>query len=179
MWSQKLSCAGAAMRSFMAKRGYSLALIVLILDQISKYWVLEIIHLPERGGIDVLPFFRLTFVGNIGVSMGMLQADSDLGRWLLTFITAGIALAVALWLRREKNPVDVAALGLVLGGAIGNILDRVRFGYVVDFLHFFWEQTSFWVFNLADAAITLGVILLLARAVLAKPVPEPRDAKDA
>jgi signal peptidase II len=115
--------------------------------------------------------------------MGMLQADSDLGRWLLTFITAGIALAVALWLRREKNPVDVAALGLVLGGAIGNILDRVRFGYVVDFLHFFWGQTSFWVFNLADAAITLGVILLLARAVLAKPEPEAavnsRDAKDA
>lgn len=167
----------------MAKRGFLLAALVLVLDQISKYWVLEIIHLPERGGIDVWPFFRLTFVGNIGVSMGMLQADSDLGRWLLTFITAGIALAVALWLRREKNPVDVAALGLVLGGAIGNILDRVRFGYVVDFLHFFWGQTSFWVFNLADAAITMGVILLLGRAVLAKPEPEAagnsRDAKDA
>ncbi|WP_310475480.1 signal peptidase II [Sandarakinorhabdus sp.] len=156
----------------MAKRGYSLAALVLILDQISKYWVLNIIRLPEIGGIDVLPFFRLTFVGNIGVSMGMLQADSDLGRWLLTFVTAGIALAVASWLRREKHPVDVAALGLVLGGAIGNILDRVRFGYVVDFLHFFWEQYSFWVFNLADAAITVGVILLLARAVLAKPGPQ-------
>ena len=171
----------------MRNRGYILALTVLILDQISKYWVLEVIRLPELGGIDVLPFFRLTFVGNIGVSMGMLQADSDLGRWLLTAVTAGIALAVAMWLRREKNPMDVAALGLVLGGAIGNILDRIRFGYVVDFLHFFWEQHSFWVFNVADAAITVGVILLLARAVLAKPGPEPRpdarpnarDAKDA
>ena len=167
----------------MAKRGYLLAAIVLILDQISKYWVLEIIRLPEVGGIDVWPFFRFTFVGNIGVSMGLLQADSELGRWLLTAVTAGIAAAVALWLRREKNPLDVAALGLVLGGAIGNILDRIRFGYVVDFLHFFWGQTSFWVFNLADAAITVGVILLLARAVLAKPVPgdsgEPRDTKDA
>ena len=171
----------------MRNRGYILALVVLILDQISKYWVLEVIRLPELGGIDVLPFFRLTFVGNIGVSMGMLQADSDTGRWLLTLVTAGIALAVAMWLRREKDPVDVAALGLVLGGAIGNILDRIRFGYVVDFLHFFWEQHSFWVFNVADAAITVGVILLLARAVLAKPGPEPRpdarpnarDAKDA
>ena len=163
----------------MPNRGYLLAGIVLILDQISKYWVLEVIHLPEIGGIDVLPFFRLTFVGNIGVSMGMLQAGTEVGRWLLTAVTAGIALAVAMWLRREKNPVDVTALGLVLGGAMGNILDRVRFGYVVDFLHFFWKQYSFWVFNLADAAITLGVILLLARAVLAKPTPQPKEAKDA
>lgn len=167
----------------MRNRGYILALTVLILDQISKYWVLEVLRLPELGGIDVLPFFRLTFVGNIGVSMGMLQADSEVGRWMLTAVTAGIALAVALWLRHEKNPVDVAALGLVLGGAIGNILDRIRFGYVVDFLHFYWEQYSFWVFNLADAAITMGVILLLARAVLAKPgpqqTPDARDAKDA
>jgi signal peptidase II len=150
-------------------RGFILAAIVLILDQISKYWVLELIHLPEIGGIDVWPFFRLTFVGNIGVSMGMLQANSDLARWLLTAATAGIAVAVALWLRKEKHPVDVTALGLVLGGALGNIIDRARFGYVVDFLHFFWGEYSFWVFNLADAAITLGVMLLLVRAVAAKP----------
>lgn len=153
----------------MAKRGFALAALVLILDQISKYWVLEVIKLPLIGGIDVWPFFRLTFVGNIGVSMGMLQADSDLSRWLLTFATAGIAVAVALWLRKEKHPVDVTALGLVLGGALGNIIDRARFGYVVDFLHFFWGEYSFWVFNLADAAITLGVMLLLVRAVAAKP----------
>lgn len=153
----------------MAKRGFALAALVLILDQISKYWVLEVIKLPLIGGIDVWPFFRLTFVGNLGVSMGMLQADSDLSRWLLTFATAGIAVAVALWLRKEKHPVDVTALGLVLGGALGNIIDRARFGYVVDFLHFFWGEYSFWVFNLADAAITLGVMLLLVRAVAAKP----------
>lgn len=163
----------------MAKRGFLLAVVVMLLDQISKYWVLEIIHLPERGGIDVWPFFRLTFVGNIGVSMGMLQANSDLSRWLLTAVTAGIALAVALWLRREKNPADATALALVLGGALGNIIDRVRFGYVVDFLHFFWGQYSFWVFNLADAAITVGVMLLLARAVLASPSDSPKERQDA
>ena len=153
----------------MPNRGFILAAIVLILDQISKYWVLEVIHLPLIGGIDVWPFFRLTFVGNIGVSMGMLQANSDVTRWLLTAATAGIAVAVALWLRKEKHPVDVTALGLVLGGAMGNIIDRARFGYVVDFLHFFWGEYSFWVFNLADAAITMGVMLLLGRAFAAKP----------
>lgn len=163
----------------MSNRGYLLAFIVLILDQISKYWVLEVIHLPLRGGIDVWPFFRLTFVGNVGVSMGLLQAGSDLGRWLLTAVTGGIAIAVALWLRRETNRIDIAALGLVLGGAMGNILDRIRFGHVVDFLHFFWGQYSFWVFNLADAAITLGVILLLGRAVLAKPTAPQEETKDA
>ena len=153
----------------MPNRGFILAAIVLILDQISKYWVLEVVHLPEIGSIDVWPFFRLTFVGNIGVSMGMLQANSDVTRWLLTAATAGIAVAVALWLRKEKHPVDVTALGLVLGGAMGNIIDRARFGYVVDFLHFFWGEYSFWVFNLADAAITMGVMLLLGRAFAAKP----------
>jgi signal peptidase II len=159
------------------KRGFALAALVLILDQISKYWVLEVIHLPAIGGIDVWPFFRLTFVGNVGVSMGMLQAGSDLGRWLLTFATGAIALAVAAWLRREKHPVDIAALGLVLGGALGNIIDRARFGYVVDFLHFFWGEYSFWVFNLADAAITLGVMLLLGRAIMARPTEMgPKDA---
>lgn len=167
----------------MARSGYALAAAVLLADQASKYWVLDVLQLDQRPGIDVTSFFRLTFVGNAGVSMGMLQADSDLGRWLLTFITAGIAVAVALWLRREKHAVDVAALGLVLGGAMGNIIDRVRFGHVVDFLHFFWEQYSFWVFNVADAAITVGVLLLLGRAVMARP-DEPsneasKDAKDA
>ncbi len=159
--------------------GFILAAVVLILDQISKYWVLEALRLPEIGGMDVLPFFRLTFVGNTGVSMGLLPAGSDLARWLLTLVTAGIAVAVALWLRREKHPIEIAALGLVLGGAIGNIIDRVRFGYVVDFLHFFWAEYSFWVFNLADAAITLGVILLLLRAITAKPAEPPKEPSDA
>ncbi|WP_353217019.1 signal peptidase II [Sandarakinorhabdus sp.] len=161
----------------MPNRGYMLAGVVLVLDQISKYWVMNVIRLPDSGGMDVLAFFRLTFVGNAGVSMGLLPAGSDLARWLLTFVTAGIALAVAFWLRREKHVVDIAALGLVLGGAIGNIIDRVRFGYVVDFLHFFWQQYSFYVFNLADAAITLGVILLLARAVFA-PSDSAKPATD-
>ncbi|MBC7522011.1 MAG: signal peptidase II, partial [Sandarakinorhabdus sp.] len=74
---------------------------------------------------------------------------------------------VAIWIAREKQRTDVIALGLILGGAIGNIIDRVRFGYVVDFLHFFWGAHSFWVFNVADAAISCGVLLLLLRSLTA------------
>ena len=147
--------------------GFGLAVLVFLLDQLSKYWIVNIVRLPERGFIDILPFFRLTFVGNIGVSMGLLQADSDVARWGLVGVTAVIAATVAVWIAREAQRPDVLALGLVLGGALGNIVDRVRFGYVVDFLHFFWRDHNFWVFNVADAAISVGVLLLLARALLA------------
>lgn len=147
--------------------GFGLAVLVFLLDQLSKYWIVNIVRLPERGFIDILPFFRLTFVGNIGVSMGLLQADSDVARWGLVGVTAVIAATVAVWIARETQRPDVLALGLVLGGALGNIVDRVRFGYVVDFLHFFWRDHNFWVFNVADAAISVGVLLLLARALLA------------
>ena len=146
--------------------GIGLALFVFVLDQIVKYWIIEGVGLRARGFIDVAPFFNLTWVENRGVSMGMLTADGDAGRWLLVALTAAISAAVAAWLWRERNRLDVTALGLVLGGAIGNIVDRIRFGYVVDFLHFFWGEWHFYVFNVADAAITVGVILLLLRAVL-------------
>ncbi len=146
--------------------GIGLALLVFVLDQIVKYWIIDGVGLRERGFIDIAPFFNLTWVENRGVSMGMLTADGDVGRWLLVALTAAISAAVAAWLWRERNRLDVTALGLVLGGAIGNIVDRIRFGYVVDFLHFFWGEWHFYVFNVADAAITIGVILLLLRAVL-------------
>ncbi len=151
----------------MKALGYPLAALVFILDQLSKYWIVSIVRLPERGFVEVLPYFRLTFVANIGVSMGMFRANSDISRWFLVAVTAAIAVAVAVWISREKQRLDVLALGLVLGGAVGNIVDRIRYGYVVDFLHFFWGEHDFWVFNVADAAISCGVLLLLTRALLA------------
>lgn len=151
----------------MKRLGFSVAALVFLLDQLSKYWILNIVRLPERGYIELLPVFRLTYVENIGVSMGLFRANSDLGRWLLVAVTGAIAVAVAVWIGREKARADVIALGLILGGALGNIVDRVRFGYVVDFLHLFWGEHSFWVFNVADAAITTGVLLLLSRALTA------------
>ncbi|WP_416907884.1 MAG: signal peptidase II [Polymorphobacter sp.] len=145
---------------------YALAALVFVLDQLSKWWILEVVRLREIGFVDVLPVFRLTFVGNVGVSMGLFGAGSEVQRWALVAVTGGIALAVAIWAAREKNRWDGAALGLVLGGAVGNIVDRVRFGYVVDFLHVFWGEWSFWVFNIADGAITIGVLMLLLRALM-------------
>ena len=124
-------------------------------------------YLPERHTIEIVDFFSLTFVKNSGVSLGLLTADGDLGRWLLVAMTAAIAIFVALWLWREKRRDDSTALAFVLGGALGNIVDRVRLSYVLDFadLHFgAWRP--FLVFNVGDAAITIGVLLLLVRALL-------------
>ena len=129
---------------------------------------------------EVLPIFNLRFVPNYGISLGLLTADSNASRWALVAMTGAIALAVAFWMTRERNPVDQVALGCVLGGALGNILDRVRFGYVVDFadLHF-GEWRPFLVFNVADAAITIGVLVLLARALLVRDRPAPVEKSNA
>lgn len=149
--------------------GLAAAAIVFITDQAAKYIVTGPLALQSRGagGLEILPVFRLNWTENRGVSMGFFHADTDVMRWALVGMTALIALFVAVWMWREKARADVIALGLVLGGALGNILDRVRLGYVVDYadLHF-GDWRPFLVFNLADAAITIGVLILLARALL-------------
>src|SRR4028119_827419 len=144
--------------------GLAVALFVFGFDQLSKWIVLGPLNILGQPGqtIELLSFFDLRFVPNYGVSMGYLTADSDFTRWLLVGLTAAIALFVAAWMWREKRRDDTMGLALVLGGALGNILDRVRFGYVVDFLDLhFGEIRPFLVFNVADAAITIGVLLLL------------------
>jgi len=114
-----------------------------------------------------MPFFNLRWLENRGVSMGFFHAGSDAMRWALVGMTTAIAAFVAVWLWREKARQDVLGLGLILGGALGNITDRIRLGYVIDYadLHF-GEWRPFLIFNLADAAITIGVLILLARALL-------------
>lgn len=148
--------------------GLTVALVTLLLDQLVKYIVTWPLALKGRmDGIDIIPIFRLRWLENRGVSMGFFHADTNVMRWLLVLMTVVIATFVAIWMWREKARPDVAALGLVLGGAIGNIADRMRLGYVVDYadLHF-GEWRPFLIFNLADAAITIGVLILLARALL-------------
>ncbi len=151
------------------KLGLAAALVVLALDQALKYVVTHILELshPLADPIRLTPFFSLTWTQNYGVSMGFLQADTVLMRWLLVVLLAGISGFVSWWLWRERNRDDAFALGLILGGAIGNIIDRARLGYVVDYADFHigaWRP--FLIFNLADAAITIGVLILLARALL-------------
>lgn len=145
---------------------YGLAVAVFLFDQLSKWWIIQGIRLQEQVTIPILPVFSLTWVENRGVSMGMFTTDHDAGRWLLVGLTAGIALFVAMWLWRERHGWENLALGLILGGALGNILDRIRFGYVVDFIHLHAGRWSFYVFNVADAAITIGVAILLLRSLM-------------
>ena len=152
--------------------GYILALGVFALDQLVKFIMLGPLALREVGQLTLLPIFNFTYVENHGVSLGLLTADSQTERWALVGVTALIATGVAVWIAREKNRWDIAALGFVLGGALGNIVDRIRFGYVVDFLDLhFGEFRPFMVFNVADAAITAGVVLLLARSLLLRDKP--------
>ncbi len=151
------------------RTGIFIALIVFLADQITKYIVTVPLELESVGQIVLLPIFNLTWVENYGVSLGLLTADTNTGRWLLVAMTAIISGGVAWWLWRETNRQDIMGLGLVLGGALGNLLDRARLGHVVDFadLHFGSFQ-PFLVFNVADAAITIGVLVLLARALFGK-----------
>ena len=151
----------------MKRLGYSLAAVVIVLDQLSKYWVTHVVDLPARGVVPVLPFFDLLWVTNPGVSMSLFVAQTATQQWLLVAVTLAIAAGVAWWIWRETSRIDAAALGLVLGGALGNIVDRVRFGHVVDFLDLFWRDHHFYIFNVADAAISTGVAVLLLRSVLA------------
>jgi signal peptidase II len=158
--------------------GLVIAAVIFFLDQLTKYIVTYPLMLRQRGVMELFPIFDLRWVENYGVSMGFLTASSATGRWLLVALTAAISAGVLVWLWREKRRDDAIALGFVLGGALGNIVDRVRYGYVVDFadLHF-GEWRPFLIFNVADAAITIGVLLLLARALLTRDgKPRRKDA---
>jgi signal peptidase II len=148
-------------------QGIMLASLVFIADQIVKYAMLGPLQLQSRGVIHIISFFDLRYAENRGVSMSFLTADSDGERWALVALTTVIAAGVAVWMWREKLRGNVLALSLVLGGALGNIVDRVRYGYVVDYadLHI-GAFRPFYIFNLADACISMGVLILLARAFL-------------
>jgi len=147
---------------------FALALAVVVLDQLSKAWVMNGLHLGERGQIPVTPFFRLTMVMNRGVSFGLLRADGPVGRWLLVAAALAVVTGLAVWVRRADRPLFAAAVGLIIGGALGNnLIDRARIGHVVDFLDFSGLYFP-WVFNVADSAITVGAgiaILLSFRGI--------------
>jgi signal peptidase II len=162
--------------------GLAIATGVFVIDQLSKWLVTGPLGIDFLGASrEIVSFFDLRFVQNVGVSLGLLRAESEAARWGLVAMTAAIAAAVTWWMWREEKPADKVALGMVLGGAIGNILDRVRLGYVVDFadLHF-GEWRPFLVFNVADAAITIGVLILLVRALLIrdKPAARPKSVSE-
>lgn len=147
--------------------------VIVILDQWSKWAVLNgpafnalgcLDQTQRCGRVDVLPFFDLTMVWNRGISFGIGQSEG-LMRWLLVVMTTGIAIGFSIWLFRATRRFTGLALALVIGGAFGNVIDRVRFGAVVDFLDFsgiFRPYFFNYVFNVADAAISVGAVLLFA-----------------
>lgn len=144
---------------------YFIAVLVIILDQLTKWLMLEVLHIPLRSPIEVLPFFNLVMVWNHGVSFGMF-AHMD-ARWPLTLLAIAISAAMLRWhytlLKRTASHLFFysMAVGMIVGGALGNVIDRIRFGAVVDFLDFHIGGYHWPSFNVADACISIGVMLLL------------------
>lgn len=145
--------------------GFSLAVAAAVVDQASKWWILEVLMNPVPRIVEVTGFFNLTLGWNPGVSFGMFQHDAEIMPYLLSGVAVVAAAVIGRWLWTAENRVQAAALGLVIGGALGNVVDRLRFGAVCDFLDFHYAGVHFWTFNTADVAISVGVGLLLIDAL--------------
>lgn len=141
------------------KRGLLIATLAILVDQASKIFMVNWLSTKNFAEVTILPIFSFTLVHNKGISFGLLGSDG-LGRWLLVAFTLAVVAYLFNWLRRSDKPILITGLGLVIGGAIGNVIDRIRLGYVIDFLNFSGMKFP-WVFNVADSAIFVGVVLLL------------------
>ncbi|WP_235914173.1 signal peptidase II [Curvivirga aplysinae] len=160
------------------KLGLTVAVICAVADQVSKWWMLEgVFNLsfwpPQQGfpwvdRIELLPFFNLVTVWNQGVSFGLFSNSADMTRWILVIVTSAIAVGMMVWLTKANNRFLAFSLGLILGGAVGNIMDRIRFGAVFDFLDFFVGNYHWPAFNISDCAITVGAILVLLEGFIVK-----------
>ena len=141
--------------------GLGVAALTLLIDQAHKAWMLYVYDIGAKGVVTLTPFFDLVLVWNRGVSYGLFPQESSLGRWALILFAIAATLALAVWLARVVTPLPAVAIGLVIGGALGNAIDRILYGAVADFfsLHAFGYQ--WYVFNIADAAIVAGVVGLL------------------
>ena len=141
--------------------GLLVALVTLVADQTSKLGLLFAYDLPLNEPVVLAPFLELIVVWNRGISYGLFQQHTDLGRWILLGISLAAAVGLSLWMARTPSRFLAAALGLIVGGAIGNAIDRLAYGAVFDFVHFHIGGFSWYVFNIADAAIVAGVIGLI------------------
>jgi signal peptidase II len=153
--------------------GVITAFAALALDQASKYWLLYVFDIAHRGKVAVTPFFDLQLAWNVGISFGWFQSDSQVIQVALMIIKAVAVIVLAVWMARSRTLIATVALGLIIGGAIGNGIDRFAYGAVVDFALFHVEiagKTFEWyVFNLADVAIVAGVAALLYDSLVGVP----------
>ncbi|HTO60671.1 MAG TPA: signal peptidase II [Bradyrhizobium sp.] len=163
----------AARFNHLLPTGALAALVTLVLDQASKYWLLNVLDIAERAPVRVTPFFDLVLQWNIGISFGLLQNDSPAAQFGLMLVKVVAVIALAIWMARSQTILATLALGLIIGGAIGNAIDRIAYGAVVDFALFHIEiagKTYTWyVFNLADTAIVAGVAALLYDSFIGIP----------
>jgi signal peptidase II len=149
-----------------AARWLLLSLIVVLLDQVSKAYISG--HFLEFEFMRVLPVLDITCMHNVGAAFSFLASASGWQRWLFIGLAAVVSIGLTIWLLRlpRGTPALLAAgLALVLGGALGNLIDRIRLGFVIDFIHFHWERAYFPAFNVADSAITVGAACLLLDAL--------------
>jgi signal peptidase II len=155
------------------RAGLIAAVVTLVADQASKLWLLDVFDLAHRGTVRVTPFFDLVLAWNIGISFGWLQNDGALAQFALMAVKVVAVIALGIWMARSRTLLATIALGMIIGGAIGNAIDRIVYGAVVDFALFhleIGEKTFNWyVFNLADVAIVAGVIALLYDSLLGVP----------
>jgi signal peptidase II len=162
--------------------GLAMAAVILAADQGSKSWVLHGLDLPERGDVPVLPgLLDFAMVWNHGVTFGLLQAGNGWGQIVLALVACAVVAGLLVWLRRAETTWVALALGAIAGGALGNVVDRLRFGMVVDFVHVHWgaHDPFPYVFNLGDSAIVLGVVALLLENLLpaqGRLQPRPPEA---
>ncbi|HEY5072837.1 MAG TPA: signal peptidase II [Caulobacteraceae bacterium] len=144
---------------------YGLAAAIVAADQAAKGFLLNVYGLDGRGAVPLVGPLALRLVWNPGISFGLFRYDSLWTRWALAAFSLTVATALAIWARRIERPLSGLAVGLVMGGAVGNLIDRVRYGAVADFL----DATRLhfpWVFNVADSAISIGIALLIAESLL-------------
>ena len=145
---------------------YFVPVIVFLLDWLTKYSALR--YLDAHTPVYILPFFNLYLTFNPGISFSMLRANSVHGVWLLVGIACVICAFILYAFRKEKDKWARFALMLVLGGALGNVWDRLRYGVVIDFLDFYWNTYHWPAFNIADSAICIGVAIILWRTLRRK-----------
>jgi len=147
--------------------GLGISIAVIILDQLSKYFVLY--HfLGLNSYIPFGEYFNIVRAWNTGVSFSMFNSYGNLGAWLLSFLAIAIVLALFYWLRKEQNKIIQLALGMIMGGAIGNVIDRIRFGAVFDFLDVHIGEAHWPAFNIADSFICIGAAIVIAHAIFSK-----------
>ncbi len=149
--------------------GFSLAILAFLFDQAFKLWLLFGFGIEEvmrqQGPVRLAPFFDVVLVWNRGISYGLFQQDDDMGRYLLIAVAAVASVALIVWLWKSKDWLTTAAVALILGGALGNGLDRILHGAVVDMFHFHVGTFSWYIFNLADVWIVLGAALLVLESL--------------